>query len=164
VKVAAIGPGTAETLAGANIRADLVPSRFVAESLLDEFPAPSPTGTNRVLLARAAVARDVLPEGLRARGWQVDVVEAYQTRAAIPDAATVEAARRADIITFTSSSTVDRYLEVVGLDAMPPIVACIGPVTAATARARNMTVSIEASVHSIDGLLDALIAHVGARR
>jgi uroporphyrinogen III methyltransferase/synthase len=164
VKVAAIGPGTAERVAAANIRADLVPTRFVAESLLDEFPAPGPTGTKRVLLARAAVARDVLPDGLRERGWHVDVVEAYRTRAAAPDAATLEAARHADIITFTSSSTVERYLEMAGPDAMPPIVACIGPVTAATARAHNLSVSVEASVHSIDGLVDALLAHLASVR
>ncbi len=76
--VAAIGPGTAEVLAAGGIRADLVPERFVAESLLDAFPDPPAVG-GRVLLARAAVARDVLPDGLRERGWLVDVVEAYRT-------------------------------------------------------------------------------------
>ena len=158
VKVAAIGPATADVLRRANITPDLVPARYVAEGLLDDFPPPE--GARRVLLARAAVGRDVLPDGLRQRGWAVDVVEAYRTASATPDAATVEAARAADIITFTSSSTVDRYLEAVGADAVPPIVACIGPVTAATARARGLDVAVEAGVHSIDGLLDALVAFV----
>ncbi len=66
----------------------------------------------------------------------------------------------ADVITFTSSSTVERYLELAGPDRVPPIVACIGPVTAATARARGLHVDVEASVHTVDGLLDALVAHL----
>jgi uroporphyrinogen III methyltransferase/synthase len=160
VCVAAIGPGTADVLARANVRADLVPSRYVAEALLDAFPAPDPSARRRVLLARAAVARDVLPDGLRARGWTVDVVEAYQTHAAVPEPEVVAAARAADIITFTSSSTVERYLDIAGADSVPPLVACIGPVTAGTARARGLRVDVEAPVHSIDGLVDALVAHV----
>ena len=82
VEVAAIGPGTAEALLRGNVRADLVPDRFVAEALLDAFPAAPADRQGRVLLARAAVARDVLPDGLRARGWTVDVVDAYKTVAA----------------------------------------------------------------------------------
>jgi len=160
VCVAAIGPGTADVLARANVRADLVPSRYVAEALLDAFPAAESSTHRRVLLARAAVARDVLPDGLRERGWSVDVVEAYQTRAAAPEPAVLTAARAADIITFTSSSTVERYLDIAGPDAVPPIVACIGPITAQTARARGLRVDVEAPVHSIDGLVDALVGHV----
>ena len=164
VRVAAIGPGTTAVLARANIRADLVPPRFVAEALLDAFPAPTGAGTGRVLLARAAVARDVLPEGLRAQGWEVDVAEAYQTRNAPPDAAALTAARGADIITFTSSSTVERYLDIAGTDAVPPIVACIGPITSATARDRGLRVAVEASVHTVDGLVDAIVEFVADRR
>jgi uroporphyrinogen III methyltransferase/synthase len=160
VCVAAIGPGTADVLARANVRADLVPSRYVAEALLDAFPAPDSSARRRVLLARAAVAREVLPDGLRARGWTVDVVEAYQTRTAVPEPEVVAAARAADVITFTSSSTVERYLDIAGADSVPPLVACIGPVTANTARARGLRVDVEAPVHSIDGLIDALAAHV----
>ena len=160
VCVAAIGPGTADVLARANVRADLVPSSYVAEALLDAFPAAESAERGRVLIARAAVARDVLPDGLRARGWTVDVVEAYQTRAAVPASDVIEAARSADIITFTSSSTVERYLEIAGRDAVPPLVACIGPITAETARSRGLHVDVEARVHSVDGLLDALVAHV----
>lgn len=160
VSVAAIGPGTAAALAEGNIRADLVPERFVAESLLEAFPAP-PTGGGRVLLARAAVARDTLPAGLRDAGWDVDVVEAYRTVPAHPAPAVLDAAATADIVTFTSSSTVTRFLEVVGADRVPPLVACIGPVTAATAREAGLTVAIEASEHTIPGLVQALIDHVG---
>jgi uroporphyrinogen III methyltransferase/synthase len=158
VKVAAIGPGTADALRDRNVVADLVPERFVAESLLDAFPGPGSHG-GRVLLARAAVARDVLPDGLRERGWDVEVVEAYRTEpVTVTDDDHVRAAR-ADIVTFTSSSTVDRYLDAMGDRAVPPTVACIGPVTAATARQRGLTVDVEAAVHTIEGLVDALVAH-----
>jgi uroporphyrinogen III methyltransferase/synthase len=159
VKVAAIGPGTADALLRGNVRADLVPDRFVAEALLDAFPSPPGDRTGRVLLARAAVARDVLPEGLRERGWTVDVVDAYKTVAAAPSREQVEAAATADLITFTSSSTVERYLEVARREDIPAKVACIGPVTAGTARAHGLRVDIEAQVHSIEGLVDAIVSH-----
>jgi uroporphyrinogen III methyltransferase / synthase len=157
VLVAAIGPGTADALAAANVRADLVPERFVAESLLDAFPDPSPGGAGRVLLARAEVARDVLPDGLRARGWQVDVVDAYRTVPAPLTDARRAVAAAADVVTFTSSSTVERYLDAMGDDGVPPVVACIGPVTAETARRHGLDVAVEAEVHTVDGLVDALL-------
>lgn len=150
--VAAIGPGTAERLHAANVAADLMPEHFIAEALLAAFPE----GPGRVLLPRAAVARDVLPDGLRAKGWGVDVVEAYRTEQVAADPVTVDAARGADAIAFTSSSTVTNYLAVAG-EAVPPVVACIGPVTAATARGAGLTVAVESEVHTIDGLVDALV-------
>lgn len=163
LQVAAIGPGTAEVLSRAGVRADLIPSHYVAESLLDAFPkAVEPGG--RVLLARAAVARDVLPDGLRGLGWNVDVVEAYRTRTAQPGEAALDDAAAADIITFTSSSTVERYLDLAGDRRHPPLVACIGPVTAATARERGLVVDVEARVHSIDGLVDAIVDAVAGKR
>ncbi|HEY5888785.1 MAG TPA: uroporphyrinogen-III C-methyltransferase [Acidimicrobiales bacterium] len=158
VSVAAIGPGTAAALADGNVRADLVPARYVAEGLLEAFPAP-PDGGGRVLLARAAVARDTLPEGLRAAGWSVDVVEAYRTVPASPDPAALDAAAAAGVVTFTSSSTVTRFLEVAGRDRVPPLVACIGPVTAATARDAGLTVDVEATDHTVPGLVAALVEH-----
>jgi uroporphyrinogen III methyltransferase / synthase len=168
VRLAAIGPGTADALAAANLVPDLVSSRVVAESLLDEIPGPDAakpgsegrTGgtTGRVLLVRAAVARDVLPGGLAARGWRVDVVEAYRTqRVPIDDRSAAELAA-AEIVTFTSSSTVTNFLAAVGADAVPPVVAAIGPITAATARDHGLVVDVEAEVHSIAGLVDALCA------
>jgi uroporphyrinogen III methyltransferase/synthase len=153
-RIAAIGPGTAASLAVGGLRADLVPERFVAESLLEAFP----TGPGRVLLARAAVARDVLPDGLRAAGWEVDVVDAYRTVPASVTEATAAALVGADVVTFTSSSTVERFVEAFGVDAVPPVVACIGPITAATARDRGLAVDVEAEVHSVDGLVAALVA------
>ncbi|MGQ0433616.1 MAG: uroporphyrinogen-III C-methyltransferase [Microthrixaceae bacterium] len=162
-KVAAIGPSSAAVLATGGIRADLVPEQYVAESLLDALGAP-PGGAGRVLLARAEVARDVLPDGLRERGWQVDVVDAYRTVAAtVPDAQRAAVAG-ADIITFTSSSTVSRSLEVLGVEGLPPVVACIGPITAATAREHGLTVDIEAPTHTVEGLVAALVTHTRARQ
>ncbi|MGI9119529.1 MAG: uroporphyrinogen-III C-methyltransferase [Acidimicrobiales bacterium] len=162
-RVAAIGPGTAEALAIHRVVADLIPERFVAESLLQAFPPP-PAGGGKVLLPRAATAREVLPEGLRAAGWEVDVVEAYRTRAGSPSPAALRAAADADAITFTSSSTVTGFLDVAGRHALPPLVACIGPVTAATARKHGITVELEAEVHTIDGLVEALAAALGRKR
>jgi uroporphyrinogen III methyltransferase/synthase len=161
-RVAAIGPGTAESLAAGNILVDLVPPRFVAESLVEALPDPPAgggrsAGTGRVLLARAAVARDVLPEGLRARGWDVDVIEAYRTVAAPVDDERKAALAEAEMITFTSSSTVTRFLDAAGSDSVPPAVAAIGPITAATAREHGLAVDVEAEVHSIDGLVDAIL-------
>ncbi len=152
-KVAAIGPGTAEALAEGNVVADLIPERFVAEGLLEVFP----DGPGRVVIPRAAEARDVLPEGLREKGWEVDVVEAYRTVQGRPSDDDLARAANADIVTFTSSSTVRNFLAV--CDTVPPTVACIGPITAETAREHGLTVHVEADVHTIDGLLDALVAH-----
>ncbi len=154
-RVAAIGPGTAAVLAGSGIVADVVPAKYVAEALLEAIPWPGPEG-GRVLLARAAVARDVLPDGLRERGWQVDVVDAYRT---VPARVTDDeraAVASADVVTFTSSSTVQRFVEAFGAEAVPPAVACIGPVTAATARQLGLRVDVEAEVHTVEGLVDAL--------
>jgi uroporphyrinogen III methyltransferase/synthase len=171
VKLAAIGPGTADALAAANLVPDLVPPRFVAESLLESFPdPPAPAAgdaartaaAGRVLLVRAAVARDVLPDGLAARGWHVDVVEAYRTEPAPLAAAAAAALAGAEIITFTSSSTVTNFLATAGVAAVPPVVAAIGPVTAATARDHGLSVDIEADAHSIDGLVDALCTWAAA--
>jgi uroporphyrinogen III methyltransferase / synthase len=156
--IAAIGSGTAAALHAHSLVADLVPPEFVAESLVAVFPC----GTGEVLVPRAAVARDVLPEGLVAKGWAVDVVEAYRTVVAAPDPAALDAAAHGDVITFTSSSTVTNYLALAGAGATPRVVACIGPVTAATARAAGLTVDIVAEEHSIDGLVDALVSCLGA--
>jgi uroporphyrinogen III methyltransferase/synthase len=159
VQVAAIGPGTAQRLAEHRVVADLVPPRYIGEALVDAFP----DGPGRVVLARAAVARDVVPDGLRAKGWDVDVVEAYRTVTAEPTADELEQAATADAITFTASSTVERYVELAGRDRVPPLVACIGPITAATAREHGLAVDVVADEHTVDGLVAALVAHVGRR-
>jgi uroporphyrinogen III methyltransferase / synthase len=163
VRVAAIGPGTAAAFARHGISADLVPERFVAESLLDAFPDPS-ASRERVLLARAEVARDVLPAGLTSRGYVVDVLPVYRTRRAAPDAAAVTAVQSGDVdaVTFTSSSTVEGFCEVVGTLPDPqPLVVSIGPVTSSTARSRGMRVDAEATEHTIDGLVAVLVDRLG---
>jgi uroporphyrinogen III methyltransferase/synthase len=161
VQVAAIGPGTAEALARYRVVADLLPEAFVAESLLHAFPQP-PAAGGRVLLARAAQARDVLPDGLAAHGWTVDVVAAYQTVATVPSPDLVDQVAEADAVTFTSSSTVTNFCERFGTDRVPPVVVSIGPVTSATARAQGLGVDAEADPHSIDGLVDAVIGALRA--
>jgi uroporphyrinogen-III synthase len=132
-----------------------VPPEFVAESLLGAFPDP-PSGGGRVVIARAEVARDVLDRGLRDRGWEVRVVPAYRTVGATVEPTVVDRVRSADVVTFTSSSTVERFVEAVGSGVVPPIVACIGPVTAGTARDLGLHVDVESSVHTIEGLVAAL--------
>ena len=157
-KVACIGSGTVEALARFHVVADLVPDRFVAEGLLEAWPADPPDGRRgRVLLPRAAVARDVIPTELALRGWDVDVVEAYRTEPADPDPEALERARTADAICFTASSTVTNYLRLAGgAAAIPPVVASIGPATSATARQAGLTVTVEAEDQTIDGLVTAL--------
>jgi len=159
VRVAAIGSGTAAALAERGVRADLVPERFVAEALLDAFPSPSTPGA-RVLLARAEQARDVLPAGLGEKGYEVEVLPVYRTRAGEPDADALERVRRGDVdaITFTSSSTVANLCDLLGPPPDPqPLVASIGPVTSKTALERGLRVDVEAEEHTIDGLVDALV-------
>jgi len=157
VNIAAIGPGTADVLAEHHLVADLVPERFIAESLLEAFPLPHDGSNRRVLLARAAVARDVLPDGLRDMGWRVDVVDAYRTIPVEPTDAVRERVIDADIVTFTSSSTVENWVAAFGVDTLPKTVACIGPITADTARRAGLRVDVIADVHTIDGLVDALV-------
>ena len=159
VQVAAIGPGTADELSAAGISADLVPPRFVAESLLDAFPPPVTVG-ERVLMPRAETARDVLPGGLRERGYDVDVLAVYRTVRATPNADEIAKIRagEVDAITFTSSSTVDNFCDIAGtFDGEQPLVVSIGPITSQTARERGLRVDVEADPHSIAGLLDALL-------
>ena len=158
VKIAAIGPSTAAALAAGQVDVDLVPDRYVAEGLVDVFPEPG-TGAGRVLLANAEVARDVVPEGLARLGWVVDVVPSYRTVAPPPDPASLAVLDGADVITFTSSSTVTNFVTAFGVEACPQVVACIGPITAATAREAGILVTIESAEHTIDGLVAALVEH-----
>jgi uroporphyrinogen III methyltransferase/synthase len=159
VRVAAIGPGTAAAFAAHGIEPDLVPERFVAEALVEAFPDPEAPG-DRVLLARAEVARDVLPEGLEARGYSVEVLPVYRTARAEPDADALDRVRTGtvDAITFTSSSTVTGFCDLVGAVPDPqPTVVSIGPVTSDAARARGLRVDAEAEQHTIDGLVAAIL-------
>ena len=153
--VAVVGSGTAARLSHHGIAASLIPQRFVAEGLVESFPAMAATG-GRVLVAQAEAARDVVEVGLRAKGWQVTTVTAYRSVAAPVAAADLDAAGRADAIVFTSASTVEHYVAAAGIDAVPNVVACIGPVTEAAARSRGIDVTVVASPHTIDGVVEAL--------
>jgi uroporphyrinogen III methyltransferase/synthase len=160
--VAAIGPGTAEALEEEGIQADVVPGESVAEALVEALTEVEVEG-RPVLVARAAEARTVLPDALRDRGAQVDVVALYETVAEQPDPDTLDAAAGADYVTFTSSSTVTNFLDAVG-DRFPEHarVASIGPITSASAREAGLEVHVEAERHDINGLIEALLADAAA--
>ena len=161
--VAAIGPGTARALAARGIRADVVPERSVAEALVESLEAVDVTD-RPVLVARAADARDVLPDALRERRAKVDVVALYETVAEEPDPEAVEAASSADYVTFTSSSTVRNFVAAIG-GGFPERarVVSIGPVTSEAAREAGLTVDVEAESHDLDGLVEALLADATSR-
>ena len=153
VRVAAIGPGTADALAARGMRADLVPERFVAGVAARRVPRGRRAGC---CSPGAEVARDVLPDGLAAKGYEVDVLAVYRTVAGRARSRGARAAcvpGEVDAITFTSSSTVHNFCDAVGALPDPqPLVVSIGPVTSETARARGLRVDAEADPHTIDGL------------
>jgi uroporphyrinogen III methyltransferase/synthase len=156
VTVAAIGPGTAGALVEHGIRADVVPPRSIAESLVEALEEV-PVDGKRVMVARAAEARDVLPDALAERGAQVDVVPLYDTVAEPLDDGRRAALEAADYVTFSSSSTVRFLIEAAGAFPDGARLVSIGPVTSATAREHGLTVDVEATRHDIDGLVEALV-------
>jgi uroporphyrinogen III methyltransferase/synthase len=163
--VAAIGPGTAEALARRGVTPKIVPQEYVAEALLRAMAASGDLRGQRVLLPRAREARDALPEGLRALGATVDVVPVYETVRESADGSALARellAGSIDAVTFTSSSTVLHFVEIVGREAATSgrfATAVIGPVTAATARELGLTVAIEARPYTVPGLVDALVGY-----
>ena len=163
-RLAAIGPATARALERHGLRPDVTAKEFRGEGLAEAMIAVIGARGGRVLLARAAKARDVLPQALRAAGCTVDVVAAYETHPApreAMDAIAVELeAGGIDAATFTSSSTVDHLCDALGPRAAPLLgrtrIACIGPVTAETARGRGLRVDVEAREYTLPGLIRAL--------
>jgi uroporphyrinogen III methyltransferase/synthase len=161
-RIAAIGPATKAALEQLHLKIDRMAAEFVAEGLLDALRDEDLNG-KRILLPRAAVARDTLPVGLRARGAVVDVAPAYRTATPENLAARAHAllsgSPRPDWITFTSSSTVQNLIAAAGADALAGIrVASIGPVTSATAKKMGLSVAAEASQFDEDGLVEAILA------
>jgi uroporphyrinogen-III synthase len=160
---AAVGPSTAEALRGLGLAADVVPDRYVGEALAAALA--NRVRGERVLLVRAAVARDVVPDALSAAGAVVTVVDAYRT---VVPADAVEGAKAIfgaaslpDAVVFTSGSTVTHLVDLLrdaGL-VFPPQVACvsIGPVTSEALREARMIVAAEAETASLDGLVDACV-------
>jgi uroporphyrinogen-III synthase len=160
-RLAAIGPATAAALEARGLQVEIVPVRYVAEALLEALPAP--TG-QRLLLPRAAGARDILRAGLEAAGAEVVEVHAYRAVRAEPTPAALAALDAGvDILTFTSSSTVRHFAAQVGPERLRSLaararLAVIGPVTAGTARELGLRVDIEAAEHTVAGLIDAIVA------
>jgi uroporphyrinogen III methyltransferase/synthase len=160
--VAAIGPGTAAALRAHGVIADVVPERFIAEGLVE---ALAEVPVTRALVARAAEARDVLPDALRGRGAEVDVLALYETVAEPLTDAERESVAGADYVTFTSSSTVRFFFDAIG-DGLTERtrMASIGPVTSDALRERGHEPDVEATRHDIDGLIEALMADVAGER
>lgn len=161
-KICAIGPATRKAVEDLHLKVDLMPDEYVAESLLEAFAGEEMRG-KRVLLPRAAVARDLIPTALRERGAEVDVVEAYRT--VVPEEArdqaaeVFQAARKPDWVTFTSSSTVKNLLALVPREALDGVrFASIGPVTSDTARRHGLSIDAEAARYTVDGLVEAILA------
>ncbi|HYX86576.1 MAG TPA: uroporphyrinogen-III C-methyltransferase [Gaiellales bacterium] len=159
VTVAAIGGATEAALRARGVVADVVPERAVAESLLE---ALGDVRGRRVLVATAEGARDVLPRGLAERGAGVDVLHLYR---AVPEPVDAEDVLNADLVTFTSSSTVTNLLAAVdGGDLTGIRAVSIGPVTSATLREAGVEPVAEADPHDVDGLVAAVIAAAGTVR
>jgi uroporphyrinogen III methyltransferase/synthase len=154
-RICAIGPATAAALAALHLKVDLMPDEYVAESVLQAFEKIPIEGA-RILMPRAAVARDLIPIELEKRGARVQVVEAYRTVPA--RGVTWPEDVRPDWVLFTSSSTVENFVALFGAERLRGVrIGSIGPVTSATARRLGLEVSAEASVHTTHGLVDALV-------
>jgi uroporphyrinogen-III synthase len=180
LRIAAIGPATRKAIKQRGVKVDVVPKEYVAESVVRSLKAK--VRGKRVLLVRAKVARDVIPQELRKAGADVDVVEAYETVVPESSRRRLRAAlknRRPDVVTFTSSSTVRNFVELLGARAdgkvLQPVrgwesqarldeilMASIGPVTSATLREFGLTVDISAKEYTIPGLVEAIVRAVAA--
>jgi uroporphyrinogen-III synthase len=176
LQIAAIGPATRHAIEQHGVKVDIVPKEYVAESVVTSLRRR--VKGRRVLLARARVARDVIPRELRKLGAQVDVVEAYET--VVPESSRQQLQRalkspklRPDVITFTSSSTVKNFVELLGKRSgrEPALslpkgrprhtdgvrLASIGPVTSSTLLGLGLRVDIEARKYTIPGLIEAIV-------
>jgi uroporphyrinogen III methyltransferase / synthase len=163
-RVAAIGPATAQRIREAGLRVDVVPREFRAEALLESVSGDSLAG-KRVLIPRARVAREVLPEKLGEAGAEVVVAPAYESIPSLEgkeELAKKLEAGRIDCVTFTASSTVENFVGALGAqEAVRQLggtrVACIGPITADTARRHGIRVDVEAREYTIPGLIEAVV-------
>jgi uroporphyrinogen III methyltransferase/synthase len=159
VQWAVVGAATARRLAEGGFAPTLMPPEAVSDALAEVFPPAGQTGAeSRVLFPRAEKVRGALVAGLEAKRWKVDEVVAYRTMAGDPDPESIAAAADADAVAFTSSSTVERTVALLGPDRVPPVVVSIGPVTSASARAEGLQVTAEAINSTIDGLVGAVVS------
>jgi len=159
-RICAIGPATREALERFHIKVDVVAAEYVAEGLLKALGSYELNGA-RILIARAAVARDLLPTELTRLGARVDVVEAYRTVPPADLAARARAvlARKPDWITFTSSSTAQNLIDAIGAEALRGVrCASIGPITSATLRNAGVAVEVEASTYTVPGLVESILS------
>ena len=163
LRIATIGPSTREATEKLGLKVLVVPPRYVAESVVESLRGK--VGGQRVLLVRAAVARDVIPRELRKMDARVDVVEAYET--VVPESSKRElqrvindSERRPHVITFTSSSSVRNFVEMLRGVQFPNGIrfASIGPVTSATLREFGLPVHVEAAEYTTAGLTRAILA------
>jgi len=169
-KLAAVGPKTAEALLEKGLTVNVLPGEFRAEGLLDSLEGQLKPG-EKVLLPRADIAREVLPRELKERGLEVTEVDTYETVIDAENAAeTIELFREKaiSIVTFTSSSTVKNFVQALAQENLKELlegvqIACIGPVTADTAKELGLAVDIVAKDFSIQGLLDALLTNGGGK-
>lgn len=165
--IAAVGPATAKAVRRMGWKVDLVPEKYVAESLLQTLG--DKLKGQRVLLARSARARDVIPDSLRARGIEVDVIDAYRTEIPHESVSQVrelfaggDGKPALDAATFTSSSTVENFLDLLREAGQPvppkdlPAIS-IGPITSKTLRAAGWEPAIEAEDHNVEGLVRATL-------
>lgn len=167
VKIAAIGPATRDALTKYGIDADLMPDRYVAEGLLEALGGD--IAGKSFLIPSTDLARDVLPDGLRRNGAKVEVIEIYRTLVASDHPESIaDLMEQVDIVTFTSSSTVDNFVKLLGVDfekyRSSIHAASIGPITSNALRSHNIEVVCEASVYTIDGLVDAILKYGNKNR
>ncbi len=169
LRVCAIGPATANQLKQKGIPVDYIPKEYIAEAILDGFKKMAIQGS-QILLARARIARDVLPEGLRKLGAEVDVVEVYRTvkpKGGARKLRQLLTDEDIDVITFTSSSTVNHFVELLKKENLKAClkgiaIACIGPVTTRTAKAWGMRVQIQPEAYTIPALTRAIAEYFAA--
>lgn len=170
IRIAAIGPRTAKEIESLGLAVDLLPRQYRAEAIAAKMGARRANG-KRVLLPRAAEARDVLPLTLERWGATVDVVEAYRTVAAHGNVARLKSMLRKkaiDVVTFTSSSTVNYFVELFPEGDAPKLlrnclVACIGPITQETAEKLGIRVDIVAGQFTVAGLTRVIAEHFKRR-
>jgi uroporphyrinogen-III synthase len=161
--VGVVGPGTGEVVRRAGGVVSFVPDRSVGEGIVESFPSvDSATKGGRVLLPQAAAARPTVAQGLRAAGWQVEVVEAYRTVAADPDEDQIAAALAADVVVFTSSSTASRFAEIAGGTIGWPRIISMGPQTTQTVEDSGREVEATADPHTLSGLIGAIVGVLSA--
>jgi uroporphyrinogen III methyltransferase/synthase len=163
-QVAAVGPATADALRMSGVEPDLIPAEHWAKGLIEEFPERAEGAGGRILFPCADQAPSTIPDGLAAKGWTVDRVEAYATvPLEVTDPALLAEVARADAVTFTATSSIRAYLALRGPDgaAMPvaPFVVCIGPTTAQNARALGLGPVAEAWGASSEGIVAVLADH-----